>query len=566
MVLGADEAKHFATQIVSHRDGLTARQHLEGTHIVAGAVLTLDTFWLGCATTDPLSLLERFADRMGRAHASRIVEAPCGWGSWGHWLERIDRSLIRETVQALDGLRAFRAAVRVIQIDDGWSEMLDSGRVSSSWKPNRRFPSGIAPLAHEIRQTGRDCGLWLLPFTVNDGSALVRQNPEWLVQDGDGQPFRVGGGDSYCLDPTHPEAGAWLRDLFMRIRDWDVRYVKLDFLRTLLCPDPGQHDDDFDVVRRYARASSRVEAYRAGLLLIRETLGDDAIIVGCSAPSAPGAGLVSTHRVGPDIDPRWSGPMAGVRDAARSLIANWFWHGRTWVNDPDYLIICETETETRFWVTVVAMSGGAVVLSADLVALKAWEARYLALATPPLGRAATPVDLFARGMDARLLVLRLERGAESWSMVAVLNWAATPKVDSIPLHDLRLDARPHHVWDVWRARHRIANERLDAVLDSHDAALFRLTPVEDRPQVVGTEIHWAQGWVELLAPEWHSTALTLTVACCGSAPRGGAVWIWWPTGLCPSVAVADDGDVMRIELRPGEVRVLTFVAAVGIGG
>lgn len=558
LVFGAEEAMMFATQVLMNNDGMVARQHLEGMTVAPGESLQLDALWLASADIPPHGLLEQFADRMASAHGAAPRDSPCGWGSWGHWLERIDLGLMRETLLTLEGFASIRSAVRLVQVDDGWSEMLESGRVSASWQPNRRFPSGIAPLAAEIRRTGRECGLWLLPFTVNGGSALELQHPEWLVADADGNPLRVGGGDSFCLDPTHPGAAAWLRDLFARLRDWNVRYVKLDFLRALLCPDPDRAADDFDVVRRYHGARTRVQAYRAGLTLIREVLGADTVIVACSAPAAPGAGLVSTHRVGPDIDPRWAGPVTGVRDAARALISNWFWHGRTWVNDPDYLMVCESENVTRFWITVVAMSGGSVVLSADLTALNPWEERYIAAATPPIGRAARPVDLFAHASEPRVLHLPLERGGECWDMLAVLNWSDMPVQETVELVPLHVET-PVHVWDVWRERYRRADGSLSLFIDAHDVALLRLTPLADHPQVVGTDIHWAQGWLELDPPLWDAAHGTLTLRGATSAPRSGTAWVSVPSGWYPLPGLVAEGELLRVPIATGQVSVVRFV-------
>jgi len=559
VVLGAEESLHFATEVVLGADVVTARQHLEGWHAVPGEVVESDGFWLARTDGAAQVLLEQFACRLAAAHHARPGASPSGWGSWGHWLERIDLSLMRETIMTLDGIAGLKRSVQVIQIDDGWSEMLESGRVAATWRPNRRFPSGIAPLAAEIRRTGRDCGLWLLPFTVNAGSTLLSQHPEWMVATEEGEPFQVGGGASYCLDPTHPGAAAWLRDLFRNFVDWDVRYLKLDFLRALLSPDPDGSTDGFDVRRRYHGARTRVEAYRAGLMLIREVLGDATTIVACSAPAAPGAGLVSTHRVGPDIEPRWVGAVSGVRDAARAIIANWFWHGRTWVNDPDYLLICDSEPVTRFWVTVVAMSGGSVVISADLADLAEWEERYLAFATPAVGRAATPIDLFSSACDPRLLHLPFDRPGERWAMIAVLNWTDSPIIEHFDIQ-LALRAESVHVWDAWRLHHRVQSGTAagTAFVEAQSAGLFRLTEVADHPQVIGTDVHWAQGWLELEAPEWNATEFTLTVRGASDGPREGLAWVWVPPQLKAVAADLEPSGLVRLIVTPGITHVLRF--------
>jgi hypothetical protein len=74
--------------------------------LAAGESVELDALWLAFSLTPPLGALERFADAMGEAHAVTVPTPTSGWGSWGHWLERIDAGLMRETVLALEGARA----------------------------------------------------------------------------------------------------------------------------------------------------------------------------------------------------------------------------------------------------------------------------------------------------------------------------------------------------------------------------------------------------------------------------------------------------------------------------
>jgi alpha-galactosidase len=376
----------------------------------------------------------------------------------------------------------------------------------------------------------------------------------------------VGGGESYCLDPTHPGAAEWLRDVFGRLRDWGVRYVKLDFLRALLVPDPALPEDGFDAPRRYAGARTRVEAYRAGLALVRDALGPDATIVACSAPAAAGVGLVSAHRVGPDIEPRWSGRLSGVRDAARALAANWFWNGRTWANDPDYLVPCESEVTTRFWATVVAMSGGAVVISADLARLPDWAEELLAFPAPPIGRAARPIDLFANGPEPRVWHLPLARDGATWHLVAALNWREHATEERLSLPDFGLDGEVH-VWDAWRRAHVRARGTHEVPLTRHDAALLCLRPVRPHPQLVGTDVHASQGWIELACERWDADAATLTLAVSAELPRPGTAWVWAPAGwrladgAAPDSTEPDGSALYRVPLARGVEHRLRFRAA-----
>lgn len=559
IVCGGAAPTRFVTSIRVRRDSLCACFPLEGWTLHAGESVTLDPVWIGATGDAPHAALERFADVLGSAQHARLGASPSGWGSWGHWLERIDAGLMREMVHAIDGSEALRRVINVVQIDDGWSELLESRRVSASWRPNSRFPSGLAPLAAEIAQTGRRCGLWLLPFTLNAGSPIVETRPEWLVQDADGVPMRIGGSDAFCLDPTHPGGAAWITALLERFRDWGVDYVKLDFLRALLAPDPTDPHDNFRVIRRYHGAKTRLEAYRIGLSVIRRALGDDTTIVACSAPAAAGVGIVDCHRVGPDIERQWTGKFAGVLDAARAVATNWFWHGRTWVNDPDYLLACESEALTRFWASVVALSGGSVVLSADLSTLAPWAESMLAFVMPPIGRAARPLDLFSSGPDPRRWALPFERGAEEWTMLGLFNWSERPVTERVSTRELGF-ADAVHVWDAWRLRHTIASHDIDMPLEAQSAALLRLTPVTAQPTVVGTDVHWAQGWHEFARIWFEEESGRLTLDVTRDCPRDGHAWVWVPPdwSLVHGGASATEDGLVTLQLTPGRTTEAIF--------
>ncbi len=558
IVCGGAAPVRFVTCVRVRRDSLCACSPLEGWTLKVGEIVTLDPVWIGATGDAPHVALERFADVLGTAQHARHGASPSGWGSWGHWLERIDVGLMREMVHAIDGSDALRSVIDVVQIDDGWSELLESRRVSASWRPNGRFPSGLAPLAAEIAQTGRRCGLWLLPFTLNAGSPIVETHPEWLVQDADGVPMRVGGSDAYCLDPTHPGGAAWITALLERIRDWGVDYVKLDFLRALLAPDPADPHDNFRVTRRYHAATTRLEAYRIGLSVIRRALGNDTTIVACSAPAGAGVGIVDCHRVGPDIERQWTGKLAGVLDAARAVATNWFWHGRTWVNDPDYLLACESEPLTRFWASIVALSGGSVILSADLSTLAPWAETMLAFVMPPIGRSARPLDLFSSGPDPRRWALPFERGAERWTMLGLFNWGERPTTERVSTCELGF-AHAVHVWDAWRLRHTIALHTLAVPLEPESAALLRLTPVTAMPTVVGTDVHWAQGWHEFVLIRFEEDSGKLILEVAGDCPRDGRAWVWVPPdwSLVHETSSTLDG-LVSIPLAPGRTTIAIF--------
>jgi len=146
-------------------------------------------------------------------------------------------------------------------------------------------------LAAKIKETGRKAGLWLAPLLVVPSSSVFREHQDWLLHNESGKLVSAGfnwGEPLYALDTTHPAVLEWLCSLMKIIRNWGYDYAKLDFLYAGALP--GKRHVDM----------SREEAYRKGLKVIREALGD-AYFLTCGAPILPSIGLCDGMRIGPDV-------------------------------------------------------------------------------------------------------------------------------------------------------------------------------------------------------------------------------------------------------------------------
>lgn len=216
----------------------------------------------------------------------------------------------------------------VFQVDDGWQIGI------GDWEPNLKFPSGMDGLAARIKETGRKAGLWLAPLLVVPSSSVFREHQDWLLHDerGDFVSAGVNWGESlYALDMTYPAVVEWISILMKKVRNWGYDYAKLDFLYAGALP--GKRHVDMP----------REEAYRKGLKMIREALGD-AYFLTCGAPILPSIGLCDGMRIGPDVaeifrshrddDLLMNFAAPGVRNALRTTL-NRLWLQPLVHTDPD---------------------------------------------------------------------------------------------------------------------------------------------------------------------------------------------------------------------------------------
>jgi alpha-galactosidase len=247
---------------------------------------------------------------------------------------------------------------------------------------------------------------------------------------------------------------------------------------------------------------------RLAFQIIRETVGEATYLLGCGAPLAPAVGLVDAMRIAPDTAPSWTPrwplrdnpSMPGLRNSLHVVTARAWMHNRWWTNDPDPLIMRDTQTrltddEVRAQVTLLGLSGGTFMLSDPLDALPPERREMAATLLPPLLEGMDVLDLFD-DTEPSVVVVPVARAWARWRLVGLFNWRDEPVERSLPA-DLSLDERrAYHIVDFWARRYlHFADGDLVPVfhLPPHGAVLLGLRPVKPDPHLVATTFHISQG-------------------------------------------------------------------------
>ncbi len=302
--------------------------------------------------------LARWADGFGaRMGVTDIVRAPTGWCSWYHYFTAVTEADMDENLEVMGRLDL---PIEVVQLDDGYQSELGDWLTLSN-----RFAS-VRDLVARIRSAGRRAGIWVAPFLVGARSQVAAKHPDWLVGGPEG-PTDAGynwNQDLYALDTTHPGARAYLAEVFGTFRAWGIDYFKIDFVYAGAMP--GRRHEDV----------SPVAAYRSGVQLIRDSIGDS-YLLGCGAPILPSVGLVDAMRISPDCAPYFEpkdGDMTQPSNRAAILtgVGRAFQQGRFWVNDPDCLIVRPAVERREEWAAHVERYGGLRASSDRLLDLDDW--------------------------------------------------------------------------------------------------------------------------------------------------------------------------------------------------
>ncbi len=253
------------------------------------------------------------------------------------------------------------------------------------------FPDGVSRFEHQVADLGLIPGIWTAPFEVSERSWVFEHDPDWLVHNAQGAPIHLGlvaeGKDQlYAIDPTHPDAQAYLRKTYTTLTpEWGIRYLNMNFM------------EDSAVEGYYhVPGTTALEAQRIGLKTIRDPVGEHVLL---------------------DKDGSELRNPVGIVDEARASIA----------------------------LTVV--SGGMYEIGDDLPTLGE-DADRLALVEQPdlldiarLGRSSTPIDLMSyAAADHQPSIFLLHEDARQ-SILTVFNWTEETRERKLSREELGLD--PH---------------------------------------------------------------------------------------------------------------------------
>jgi len=280
------------------------------------------------------------------ATAARLI--PGGYESWYNHYTHIDEKLI---LGDLEGLGAGpnlineyylkRGKPTVFQVDDGWEKSV------GDWEADPvKFPGGMKATAERIEARGLIPGLWLAPFIAQNGAAVVREHPDWILRTRDGKPVVCGynngwDGNYYALDISRPEVEDYLVRLFETVvEDWGYRYLKLDFLFAGLMR--GGRAGGGAAFEHYERLVRRITSRTV------DRRGRPVAWLGCGAPFEASFRHFPLMRIGADTRESWDWdllrrlglegrPSAWVN--MRHTIGKSILDGTVFVADPD-VVFC----------------------------------------------------------------------------------------------------------------------------------------------------------------------------------------------------------------------------------
>ena len=350
-----------------------------------------------------------------------------------------------------------------------------------------------------------------------------------------GEPIPVGEVDEgipdqlFVLDATNPGAQDYLRQTYRTlVRDWGVRYIKLDFMDTTAIE--GYY---------YKPHATALEAQRIGLEVIRKAVGDDVLLDKDGSPMLNVVGIVNEGRVSQDT----GHSFAHSREAAPGIFARYYMNRNFFVNDPDAFTVSKqildehpnptalALNEAQVSIVLAALSGGMYEIGDDLPTLGA-DADRVALVEnadllqiAKLGRAAVPVDLLSYSAEDKEPSVVLLKEDKRQAMLAVFNWTGEPRSHSFTLSGLKFSAgHPYELYDVLNGNQRIALDGETLRLDKQPGRSVRLI------KIIDGSVPSAAPSVSLHAPEQAKVGETIHFSADAAADGVPATEYLWDFG------------------------------------
>lgn len=417
-------------------------------------------------------------------HARVTAPTPLGWWSWTAYYFGLNHGAGLTNVQWLaQHLKSL--GFTFAHMDEGYQYA--RGEYAT---PNATlFPEGVGKFEHQVADQGLTPGIWTAPFEVSERSWVFQHHPDWLVHNAQGAPIHLGtvtdGKEQlYAIDPTHPDAQAYLRKTYTTLtQDWGVRYIKMDFM------------EDSAVEGFYhVPGTTALEAQRIGLKTIRDAVGEHVLLDKDGSELLNPVGIVDMGRISQDTGHTFS----STRDAAAGVAARYYMNRNYFVADPDAFTVSKQTVDDQSWhggqhaltldeakasIALTTVSGGMYEIGDDLPTLGE-DADRLALVENPdlldvarLGKSSIPVDLMTyAAADKQPSIFMLREDARQ-SMVTIFNWTEDTRGHSLTREALGLD--PHGDYAVREVLARGEAEKkigtsLDVSLPAHSARMFKV--------------------------------------------------------------------------------------------
>jgi len=491
-------------------------------------VLSEDTFYLDLLTREPFESLERYGQAMRRANHAKpqVYDFPvlCGWsvGAMSK-LPDINNSakLVGEAdhANACGMTRYTKVAIRLepdkyhLDTEQGWWDDEHFRRYEHLVPPYDTTAKWCAALEQ------RDAVPYIYMQLGMPSDDFTRAHPQYMLfndaSEVDRQAPNAPEGRKHShhkpyvtYDYTDTEFSGHFLKVWSAIRRAGVRGVKIDYPETAWRPEGGFDD----------RCASTNSAYRRAFELMREAMGEEGLIDerNLGETGRPcldvTAGVVDTQRSWTDSNQFVPEMISrnGLRWYKNRVVFNYYSDTKAVHDLPEGVL--------QSLVTMNFLTSGRLDLATSFSLFTPDITRIVSRSYPHYreARTARPLDAFTGVRDPQVYDLEL---TPDWHQVALYNTGETKTVVSTAIsgdpvnNAIGLDpAAEYHAYEFWSDTYLgclPGTARIEWDLQPGHCAMISLRKAQPHPQVISTDRHLLQGWVDLAEICWDEASARL---------------------------------------------------------
>jgi len=402
-------------------------------------------------------------------------------------------------------------------------------------------------------------GLWIAPFWMNEASENLQFVKNAIaLKDGEKvitktgrithQPFNGKKAEElprvYYLDPTHPELHEFLKKTFSYYNDIGIRYYMVDFLVHGIDPEYDLYDKTM---------VNGPESYRSSMQVIRETVTDDTYLLSSSGPTYYNIGLVDGVRAARDFGEgrpvtKYCGYYPAnyltndfnlIKEVTRDYSITHPNNRCLYINDSFNMITIGkpvAKNEARIVCSLFGLSGNPVMIGDDIPSISDERLAMLKKVLPLHEGTMVPCDLYESCWPDAPHIFRLdiEKHYGEFTVMGLFNFNGDPMTATLDTKELFNSDSEYTVFDFWN-EHCLGKAcgKIDVHISPHDVMVLRFTKVHKHPWVIGSDMHIAQGAVELMHLRWDPDEMTLKGTCSRPEDETGRLFIHIPAGYEP---------------------------------
>jgi hypothetical protein len=545
IVWGGLAYKEFGKFAAVHDGALEMNANDPVGRLVDAAYWSEDTFYLDAITADPFDSLERFGRAMRAANHAHpnVYDFPvlCGWGVGAlSGLPSVNNSKALvgelEAAQKCGFTKYTKVGIRLEpdtyctehegNTEQGWWDDEHWAKYGHQVPPYETFAKWCAAIRERggIPYTYFQMGMPSDDYAKAFPGQMLFNNIDKLgIKHPHNQPL-------VSYDYTDPDFQKHMQEVWGRLRKDGMRGIKFDYPETAWRPEGGFEN----------RHATTAFAYREAFRLAREGLGADAFLdernLGESGRPCLDvtAGLVDTQR-------NWWDSNKFVPEMVTIGGLRWYKNRTVFNYYPDSKTVHDCSPEIRrSMLTMVYLTSGRIDLATSFTLFTPEVVHDFSRIYPAYREAFTarPLDAFTGVANPQ--VYDLERNPD-WHQVALFNAGGDTRAVSVELSGDRVTtgaiglepAAEYYLYEFWSDEligKLSGTARLAMELGPSHCAMLSVRKVQPVPQVLSTNRHVLQGWVDLPNVKWNAGVLSgeakvtggepfqVVLACNGSKP------------------------------------------------